>query len=673
MLKNGQVVRSQSFKVHQIIGNPINTISRLSNWNVDEIVLLDISLDDNHDLRRDDKYERYNSTSVISLLKQIADVCFAPLAFGGRIRSLEDIRERLSNGADKCVINSQALENPMFITKAAERFGSQCITVSIDVLRHKDGKLEVFSKNGSHPTGITPEDWACEAEERGAGEIFLNSIDRDGSGAGYDLDLIRSVTSAVKSIPVIACGGVGDYNHFPEGITIAGAAAVAAANIFHFREVSYPIAKQACLQNQISMRAIELDSQWTSREPIYNFKKENERLSERMKKAKTSKFKANSRIYKNITWCSKCVYPSISATPMEYDDNQVCMGCRTASQKEKVQKEDWNDRKQKLIDLIEKNHCPDGSQYDCVIPVSGGKDSYFQTHYIKNVLGFNPLLITYYGNNYSDVGERNLQRMRKVFDVDHIIIRPEIEILKKLNRLGFKILGDMNWHAHMGIVSVPMRIALEKKIPIVIWGENTWSDLAGQNSMSDFCERNYRHRLEHDLRGFEWNYMIGFEGLKMDDLFPYSYPSDAEMFELGLRGVHLSDYTYWEANKHAEMVIEKYGFKRAEKPFDRTYRKISNLDDIHENGVHDYMKWIKFGYGRCTDHASKDIRAGILSRDKAISLVKKHDHVKPQDLDRWLKYTEMTEKEFDAIADTFRDPRVWRYEKSNWVKDNIWD
>ena len=142
MLKNGQVVRSQSFKIHQIIGNPINTISRLSNWNVDEIVLLDISSEDNHDLRRDDKYERYNSTSVISLLKQIADVCFAPLAFGGRIRSLEDIRERLSNGADKCVINSQALENPIFISKAAERFGSQCITVSIDALRHKDGKLE---------------------------------------------------------------------------------------------------------------------------------------------------------------------------------------------------------------------------------------------------------------------------------------------------------------------------------------------------------------------------------------------------------------------------------------------------------------------------------------------------------------------------------------------------
>jgi hypothetical protein len=121
------------------------------------------------------------------------------------------------------------------------------------------------------------------------------------------------------------------------------------------------------------------------------------------------------------------------------------------------------------------------------------------------------------------------------------------------------------------------------------------------------------------------------------------------------------------------MVVEKYGFETTDEPFDRTYRRMSNLDDMHENGVHDYMKFIKFGYGRCTDHVCKDIRAGLMSREDGIELVRKMDHVKPRDLKRWLEYTGMKESEFDRIADTFRDPRVWRKENGQWVKDNIWD
>jgi hypothetical protein len=121
------------------------------------------------------------------------------------------------------------------------------------------------------------------------------------------------------------------------------------------------------------------------------------------------------------------------------------------------------------------------------------------------------------------------------------------------------------------------------------------------------------------------------------------------------------------------MVVEKYGFEVADRPFERTYRTMSNLDDMHDSGVHDYMKFIKLGYGRCTDHASKDVRAGLLSRGQALGLVQKHDHVKPGDLKRWLDYTGMTEADFDAIADTFRDPRVWRRENGEWTKDNPWD
>jgi hypothetical protein len=121
-------------------------------------------------------------------------------------------------------------------------------------------------------------------------------------------------------------------------------------------------------------------------------------------------------------------------------------------------------------------------------------------------------------------------------------------------------------------------------------------------------------------------------------------------------------------------MIDKYGFKPSPVAFDRTYRRMSNLDDMHENGIHDYLKYIKFGYGRATDHVSKDIRDGKMTREEGIEIVREMDHRKPSDLKRWLEYVDMTEEEFDRIADTFRDPRVWsRDEKGTWIKANIWD
>jgi hypothetical protein len=128
---------------------------------------------------------------------------------------------------------------------------------------------------------------------------------------------------------------------------------------------------------------------------------------------------------------------------------------------------------------------------------------------------------------------------------------------------------------------------------------------------------------------------------------------------------------YWEANEHIKLVCDRYGFEISDKPFDRTYRTMSNLDDMHENGVHDYLKYIKFGYGRATDHACKDIRAGLMGRGQAIELINHYDPVKPSDLARWLDYVGMTEQEFDRIADTFRDPRVWWMERGKWQRQKL--
>jgi imidazoleglycerol phosphate synthase cyclase subunit len=673
LLKNGLIVRSQLFSIHQTIGNPIHTIRRLSNWNVDELVLLDISTTDFHDMRRDDMQLRYADNTSLGLLKQIAEHCFMPLTVGGRIRSVEDMRARLSVGADKCAINSAAVRTPELITEGAKAFGSQCIVVSIDARRDEHGSLEVFIDGARTPTGLHPAKWGAECERLGAGEILINSIDRDGTGWGYDLELVRQVTQAV-SIPVIACGGVGSYEHFPAAILEGGASAAAAANIFNFFELSYPNAKRTCIDAGVSMRPLSIGSRWFPREPEYDFGSETARLDARLERARSGRpVAAESSHQRKVRWCTSCLYPSLSATPMEFDANGVCMGCRMANVRVETPQHEWERRDAILRDILEQARCHDGTRHDCVIGVSGGKDSYFQTHYVKNVLGFNPLLVTYYGNNYTPAGERNLRRMAEVFDVDHIIHTPGIGLLKKLNRLGFTVMGDMNWHNHIGIATVPIRTAEERDIPLVIYGEHGYADLCGQFSMNDFVEWTYRNRLEHFGRGYDWNYMVGREGITAAQMTAYQYPSDERLLDLGLRTIYLGNYVPWDGNRNAQLMHELYGFEFGDLPFERTYRRASNLDDMHENGAHDYLKFVKFGYGRCTDHASKDIRLGILDRRQAIERVRQYDHVKPGDIRRWCEYVGMSEAEFDAIADTFRDPRVWWMENGVWKKQNVWD
>lgn len=380
-----------------------------------------------------------------------------------------------------------------------------------------------------------------------------------------------------------------------------------------------------------------------------------------------------------VKYCSKCVYPSIAATKLTFDENGCCSGCWVSEQKNTV---DWEKRWQLLKDLTQEYRS--NSNYDIVIPVSGGKDSYYQTHVAIEELGLKPLLVTYHGNNYLPEGEYNLQRMREVFDCDHIIIRPSENILIKMNRIGFKLQGDMNWHNHCGIFTVPIQIAVRYNVPLMLWGEQGHMDIGGMYSYNDFVEFTAKFRLEHSLRGYDWNDFTDQgleklgrpelkEGLTEKDLLWAQYPSDDKIASVDVRGIYLSNYVDWDANKHVKLVMDKYGWRPAQQPFERTYRSFSNLDDMHENGIHDYLKFIKFGYGRASDHASKDIRSGIMTREQGIEMVRKYDHIKPQrDLQRWLKYVGMTEEEFDQICDTFRDKRVWRIENGEWIKDNIW-
>lgn len=371
-----------------------------------------------------------------------------------------------------------------------------------------------------------------------------------------------------------------------------------------------------------------------------------------------------------VTYCKKCLVPSYSVNNM-FDDEGVCNACRVQEQFDEITPDFWAIKEQKFLELAERAKIKSKHNYDCVVPVSGGKDSYFQVHKALEY-GLKPLLVTYHGNNYLPEGQRNLDRMREKLGVDHVVFGPSIDTLKKLNKGCFEIMGDMNWHAHAGIKTYPMFLATRLKIPLVIWGEITWS-IAGMFDPEDYVQYNKRTVYEHDMRGYTVDDMVKrIPGIAYKDLAWLTMPSDQELEESGTIGIYIGNYFKWDPNEHAYEMQKKYGFEFSEKPFERTYRRMSNLDDMHENGIHDYLKFIKFGYGRSTDHASKDIRSGYISREQGIEYVRNMDHIKPNDLQRWLKYVDMTEDEFDTIADSFRDPRVWWIENGYWYKQNLW-
>ncbi|MDD3905556.1 MAG: imidazole glycerol phosphate synthase cyclase subunit [Candidatus Omnitrophica bacterium] len=251
LLQNGMLVRSEAFSIHQIIGNPIIEVQRFNQWNVDELIYLDISRSDDYDLRREDGKVRGLKDPLV-ILEEVSKTCFMPLTWGGRIRTIDDMRQRFLRGADKITINTAAVETPELITQAAKIFGSQAVVVCIDAKRYEGGSPEVFIDGGRTATGMSPEGWAKKAEGFGAGEILLQSIDRDGMGNGYDLGMIRSVSEAV-SIPVIALGGIGAYGQYADGIK-AGASAAAAANIWHFKELSDMGGKRALSKSGVNIR-----------------------------------------------------------------------------------------------------------------------------------------------------------------------------------------------------------------------------------------------------------------------------------------------------------------------------------------------------------------------------------------------------------------------------------
>ena len=249
-----------------------------------------------------------------------------------------------------------------------------------------------------------------------------------------------------------------------------------------------------------------------------------------------------------MQYCSRCVYPASAAAAIVFDDEGVCSGCRTHEEQESI---DWDQREALFRELCDDYRSPDGSNYDCLIPVSGGKDSFYQIHLLTKVFGMNPLLVTYGENNHTDVGMRNIQRMREVFGCDHYHFTPSIDVLKRFNRAAFEMIGDPDMHAHMGINAVPIQMAVKFNVPLIIWGEHGFMNMGGMHSYKDMVEYTAKYRKEHNLRGYDWYDFVGKEGLEEKDLLWAKYPDDDDIERLDVRGIFISNFFGWNQAEHA--------------------------------------------------------------------------------------------------------------------------
>ena len=247
-VKDGRVVKGVNFVDLRDAGDPVEQARVYDAAGADELCFLDITA--SHE----------NRGIILDVVRETAEHCFMPLTVGGGVRRLEDIRKLLLAGADKVSINTAAVSNPEFVREAARKFGTQCIVVAIDAKQVAPGKFEVFTHGGRNATGIDAVEWARKMESFGAGEILLTSMDRDGTGEGYDIPLTRAIADAVR-VPVIASGGVGTLQHMVEGLRDGHATAVLAASIFHFGSYSIAEAKAAIAEAGLPVRPIEVSGE----------------------------------------------------------------------------------------------------------------------------------------------------------------------------------------------------------------------------------------------------------------------------------------------------------------------------------------------------------------------------------------------------------------------------
>ena len=359
--------------------------------------------------------------------------------------------------------------------------------------------------------------------------------------------------------------------------------------------------------------------------------------------------------------CRNCLYHSAHPLNISFDLEGVCSGCRVHEEKNML---DWRDRTENLRRICDEYRSRSGKSYDCIVPVSGGRDSYFIVHMVKNVFGMNPLLVTYNKHYNTAVGVRNLANLRIQFDADLITMTVHPEKVKRITRGTLRRLGSVYWHCIAGQTVFPVQMAVRLKIPLIIWGAHQGVDQVGMFSHLDEVEMTRRYRHEHDLMGYEAEDLVDeFDGISYLDVEPFIYPDNRELDLVGVRGVYMNNFVRWDSKTQHEEMIRRFGYETASQS--RTYDCYNDVDCWLYSDLHDFLKWLKHGYGKVVDHAVREIRLGHMSRQMGARLVMRYLGVMPRGLEKFLAWIGMTKNAFGFVTDQIRNPLFWE-RNSEW-------
>ena len=355
--------------------------------------------------------------------------------------------------------------------------------------------------------------------------------------------------------------------------------------------------------------------------------------------------------------CRRCLYTTRHPLGLTLDAEGICSGCRIHEEKDQL---NWEHRWERLEKLVRPYRSASGEHYDCIVPVTGANDSYFILHLVKNRLKLNPLIVTYNKYYNTPLGIRNLANLRIRFNCDIVIQNVNPVSVRKITRETLRRFGSIYWHCLAGQTVFPVQTAVRYKTPLILWGAHQGLEQVGMFSHEHEVEMTRRYRKDHDLMGYEADDLIHTaNALTEADLWQYRYPEDAALAAIGVRGVYLGNYVRWDPKAQHEQMIDTYGYQGAS--FSRTFDTYDHVDCFNFMDLHDLLKLYKHGYSKVTDHATREIRHGRLTRAQGMDWVRKHEPAN-------LKYMELFEAWLGVDARGLQFILDEHRNRANWIE-----
>ncbi len=364
-------------------------------------------------------------------------------------------------------------------------------------------------------------------------------------------------------------------------------------------------------------------------------------------------------------YCKKCLFPQ-TKPDLYFDDDGICDACHSADRKHGIENAiDWDKRASNFEDLICDFKDRANGWYDCIVPVSGGKDSTWQVYAMKKIHGMNPLAVTFDQFDQTETGEYNLEILKSI-GVDHIHFTLNPNVVKKLVKKGFDIVGDPYWVNHVGMFTIPFHIATKFDIPLVVYGENPQLEYGGPEQSRDNMIMDQRWRQEFGgMRGFREEDMVD-DDISISDLRIMKFPKDEDIKKVGVTGIFYGYFFKWDAGVHTELIQKELGWKSLPKPPEGSWVDYENCD-MKFIDIREHIKFLKYGYGRATDQLNIEIRHNRISRDKAIEIAQEIDgQYSKTNMKEFCKYIDITEDEFHEKIDSFVNHDIFEKVNGMW-------